>query len=108
MRSFFRRIKRRTVRNVAIVAVAAKLARIIWNMLTKNEDYRFAHPLRTKEKFSKLRIIATGKRLSSGRKKTKPLRGGGRKAYLLARKTDHDNAKQGEKVYESLVKTRIT
>ena len=105
LRSFFRRIKRRTVRNKAIVAVASKLTRVIWNMLTKKEDYRFAHPLRTKEKFSKLRIIATGIRQQSGRIKGVPFKGG-RKAYKKARRDDHNNALQGEKHYEKFIKKR--
>ena len=106
LRSFFRRIKRRaTVRNKAIVAVASKLARVIWNMLSKKEDFRYAHPLRTKEKFSKLQIIATGVRQQSGRKKGVPNQGG-KKAYLKARREDHNNALQGEKTYEKLVRKR--
>ena len=107
LKAFFKRIKRRTVRNKAIVAVSSKLTRIIWNMLAKKQDYLFAHPLRTKEKFAKLRIIATGVKLNPGRKKTEPPRGGGKKEYLAARKRDHDNAIMGEKEYEYLMKTRL-
>jgi len=105
MRGFFLRLLRRKERNKAIVAVAAKLTRIIWHMLTEKENYHYAPPLRTKEKLSKLRIIATGVRLQGGTKKGVPSKGG-RKAYLLARKNDHANATIEEQKYTDFIKTR--
>jgi len=106
LRAFFLRVKRRSHRNTAIVAVASKLTRIIWFMLTRKTDFRFAHPLRTKEKMAKLRIVATGVRLGFSKKKGAP-KGAGRQEYLLARVHDHDNAIQGQKEYEEFVESRV-
>ena len=105
LRAFFKRIKRRSVNNKAVVAVANKVTRIIWHMLTKKTEYRCAHPLRTKEKMDRLRIIATGVRLKTGMKAG--VYKGGRPAYLEARKHDHDNAKKLEKEYMKSVRKRI-
>jgi len=106
LRAFFLRIKARRGRNKAIVAVAAKLTRIIWQMLVKKEDYFFAPPLRTKEKLSKLRIIATGKKMKSGPRKGEPSRGG-REAYLKARKNDHNKGRLAEITYKRFVSKRL-
>lgn len=107
LKAFFLRIKNKRGRNKAIVAVAAKLTRIIWNMLTKGENYFFAPPLRTKEKLAKLRIIATGERRKSGPKKGAPS-AGGRNAYLNARKNDKAAAKTAEVNYVKFVKDRLS
>lgn len=106
LRAFFLRIKAKKGRNKAIVAVAAKLARIIWQMLIKKEDYFFAPPLRTKEKLSKLRIIATGQKIKSGPKKGEPSKGG-KIAYLEARKNDHNKGKGAETDYKKFVSHRL-
>ena len=106
LRAFFLRLQKTKGRNKAIVAVAAKLARIIWHMLTKQEDYFYAPPLRTKEKLAKLRIIATGERKKSGPKKGEPSKGG-RTAYLLARKNDHSQGNKAEGAYKKLVAERL-
>lgn len=106
LRAFFLRLQKKKGRNKAIVAVAAKLCRIIWHMLTNKEDYYYAPPLRTKEKLAKLRIIATGERRKSGPKKGEASKGG-RKAYLEARKNDHDKAKSAEMIYKKFVSNRL-
>lgn len=106
LRAFFLKIKAKKGRNKAIVAVAAKLTRIIWQMLTKKEDYFYAPPLRTKEKISKLRIIATGERMKSGPKKGKPSKGG-RAAYLNARKNDHNKGNAAEIDYKRFISKRL-
>src|SRR6056297_413472 len=107
LRAFFLRIKNKRGRNKAIVAVAAKLSRIIWNMLTKGEDYFYSPPLRTKEKLAKLRIIATGEKMKSGPKKGIPS-AGGRTAYLKARKNDKTTAKSAECDYVKFIKERFS
>ena len=106
LRAFFLRLKRKKGRNKAIVAVAAKLARIIWNMLTKKEDYFFAPPLRTKEKLRRLRVIATGERMKSGPKKGEKSRGG-REKYEDDCRNDHNAGREAEKDYLLLVKNRL-
>jgi len=74
---FFRKLSRKKNRNVAVVAGARKLATIAWQMLTKNEPYRYAIPRSTETKLAKLRVKATGQR-----RKTGPCKGTPPKALL--------------------------
>lgn len=105
LKAFFLRLKTKKGRNTAIVAVAAKLTRIIWHMLTNGEDYYYAPPLRTKEKLAKLRIAATGEKVKSG-PKPGAQSAGGRPAYLKARKKDRISGKAAEAEYVDFIKER--
>ena len=58
--AFFLRLRRRKPYNVAITAVARKLTVLVWHMLTKNEDYRYASPELTRTKTNRLHLLATG------------------------------------------------
>jgi transposase len=84
---FFRRLVRKKNHNVAVVAGARKLAMIGWQMLVKNEPYRYAVPRSTETKLSRLRVKATGVRRKSGPPKgtqcTAKLRGGSRTVRAL-------------------------
>jgi transposase len=76
---FFRRLARKKNHNVAVVATARKLAVIGWQMLHKNEPYRYAQPLPTQRKLQRLRVKATGQKRKSGPAKGQPsVRGQGR------------------------------
>jgi transposase len=66
---FFRRLAKRKNHNVAVVATARKLAVIAWHMLKGNEPYRYAQPLATETKLSRLRVQATGEVRKTGPKK---------------------------------------
>ena len=66
MKRFYNKIKAKKGHNKAVVAVASKMARIIWHMLTENEQYRDEVPHRKENKLAKLRIRATGIRLKGG------------------------------------------
>ena len=63
-RAFFQRLRRRKPYNVAITAVARKLVVLIWHMLTRGEDYRYAEPALTREKLRRMDHLATGQRTS--------------------------------------------
>ncbi len=63
---FFRRLAKKKNRNVAVVAVARKLAVIGWQMLIQNQPYRYAIPRTTERKLSRLRVKATGVRRKGG------------------------------------------
>jgi transposase len=63
---FFRRLCRKKNRNVAVVAAARKLGMIGWQMLVRNEPYRYAIPRATDDKLSRLRVRATGERRRGG------------------------------------------
>jgi hypothetical protein len=66
---FFRRLAKKKNYNVAVVATARKLAAIAWQMLQRNEPYRYAQPQSTQTKLAALRVKATGKRRTSGPRK---------------------------------------
>jgi transposase len=84
---FFRRLGKKKNRNVAVVAVARKLAMIAWMMLMNNEPYRYANPRSTETKLARLRVKATGQRrksgLAKGTKGTAKLPGGSRTIKAL-------------------------
>jgi hypothetical protein len=74
---FFRRLKKRKPHNVAVVAVAHKLALLAWHVLTKGEPYRYALPRATENKLRRLRVRATGEKRRPGLPpgtKTRPAR----------------------------------
>ncbi len=55
---FHARLKARRGAGVAIVATARKLAVLVWHLLTKDEDCRFAAPARTALKHRELKRLA--------------------------------------------------
>jgi transposase len=69
--AFFRRLKKRKTRNVAIVATARKLVTIAYLMLKNNEPYRYAQPDRVR---AKLRHVeqATESKASPNKRTMKP------------------------------------
>jgi transposase len=85
---FFRRLLRKKDRNVAVVAAARKLVVIGWELLVRNEPYRYAIPRSTEAKLARLRVKATGQRRKSGppkgTKATAKLPGGSRTIPALA------------------------
>lgn len=58
LRAFFLRIKDRKGLNVAAVATARKIAELIWQLLTKDEPYRWARPAFVAMKMRKLELRA--------------------------------------------------
>jgi transposase len=67
LRAFFQRLNARKGRNKAIIAVSSKLARIVWFMLTRKEDYRYQSPVRTRMKLTRLKFLASGQYRKGGR-----------------------------------------
>lgn len=59
MRAFYLRIAKKRNHNVAVVAVARKLAEIIFRLLSKQEDYLYSIPRLTDEKRARLRMLAS-------------------------------------------------
>jgi len=47
--------------------VASKLTRIVWHMLTNDEDYRYHLPVRTRKKLTRLKFLASGVYRKGGR-----------------------------------------
>jgi hypothetical protein len=103
LQAFYLRIRRKKGHNVAVVAVARKLACIIWHMLRTGEPYRFAPPLRTAEKLRKLELSAGLPRRKTGPKKGQASQGG-RPAYEARRRCDQDIARVAQAQYEELLR----
>ena len=58
MKAFYERIRARQRNHVAAVAVARKLAVLVWHMLTKAEDYAWARPTLMARKLRTLELVA--------------------------------------------------
>ena len=56
LRAFGERVGARRGANIAIVAVARKLAVIAWHMLRRGEDYAFVRPSRMREKLRRIEL----------------------------------------------------
>lgn len=109
LRAFFLRLKSKKGHNVAKVAVARKLAVVIWHMLTKKEPYYYAPPKKTEEKKAALRVLATGQRKKGGLPKGAPRPanyGTGKKGRDEQRARDYDDARAAEEEYKAFVKER--
>ena len=87
------------------MAVARKLACLVWQLLTTGEPYRWASPLRTAEKLRHLELLAGHPRRRPGAQAGQPSQGG-RAAYRARRRRDQDLAKLAQAQYEELVLLR--
>lgn len=58
-KAFFERRRRRKPYNLALTAVARSLTVLVWLMLSECEEYRYAPPVRTREKLARARSLAT-------------------------------------------------
>jgi hypothetical protein len=65
----FARLAKKKCVNVAVVAIARKLAELAWQLLTKQEPYRYALPAVVELKLQRIRTNATGEKRTSGPKK---------------------------------------
>jgi transposase len=63
---FFQKVRRRKCYNVAVVAVARKLAMLAWHLLTSGKPYRYAKPQTVQAKLSKLRVAGSGQQRRGG------------------------------------------
>jgi len=91
--AFYRRIRARRGHQVAIVAVARKLACLFWCLLTREEDYAYGQPSLTQKKLRRLELAA-------GAPKGKP---GTWAANKAMRSAERQLARQGEVAYERTV-----
>jgi transposase len=62
MRAFYERVRARRGRQIAIVAVARKLAVLFWHLLTRQQDYAFQRPSLTRKKVRHLQLRAGAQR----------------------------------------------
>jgi transposase len=62
MRAFYDRVRARRGSQIAIVAVARKLAVLFWHLLTREQDYAFARPSLTRKKLRAVELRAGAER----------------------------------------------
>jgi transposase len=62
MRAFYERVRVRRGHQIAIVAVARKLAVLFWHLLTREQDYAFQRPSLTRKKVRGLELSAGAQR----------------------------------------------
>ena len=62
MRAFYERVRVRRGHQIAIVAVARKLAVLFWHLLTREQDYAFQRPSLTRKKVRGLELRAGAQR----------------------------------------------
>ena len=58
LRAFFIQIRDKRGKHVAAVAIARKLAVVVWHMLTKDEDFTWSRPALLQWKLRKLELKA--------------------------------------------------
>jgi transposase len=61
-RAFYERVRSRRGSQIAIVAVARKLAVLFWHLLTREQDYAFQRPSLTRKKLRGLELTAGAER----------------------------------------------
>jgi transposase len=110
LRALYTRIQKKRGHNVAVVAVARKLAELVWQLLTKQEDYLYAIPRLTDEKRARVRSLARRKTGLKTASASSGARGGRKGLYAtgvegrvvktqIARKA----AEEVEEVYKAIV-----
>lgn len=112
MRALYQRICRKRGHNVAVIAVARKLAELVWHLLTHEKEYLYAVPKRTIDKRSGWRLMA--KRKIGVELKSAAVRAGGRPVLYgtgeagkrLKRDVVRKAAEQAERLYAAMVKER--
>jgi transposase len=96
MRAFYERVRARRGSQIAIVAVARKLAVLFWHLLTREQDYAFQRPSLTRKKLRGLELRAGAER-HPGRRELPT-----KNAYSQ-RARERDLSEQAETAYRRLV-----
>src|SRR4051794_29355222 len=99
MRAFYERVRARRGSQIAIVAVARKLAVLFWHLLTRQQDYAFQRPSLTRKKLRALELRAGADRHPGSR--TLPTKN----AYSQRahRERERELSEQAETAYRRLV-----
>jgi len=112
MRALYQRVCRKRGHNVAVIAVARKLAELIWHLLINEKEYLYAVPKRTIDKRSGWRLMAKRKigvelKSAAHRAAGRPvLYGTGEKGTRLKREVVRKAAEQAERLYAAMVRER--
>jgi len=95
LRAFGGRIAARRGRQVAVVAVARKLATIAWQLLRSGEDYAYSNPAQVRLKWRRVELAA-GARSQQGQ----------RTGVTLASRQEREVALAAERTYRRMVADR--
>ncbi len=95
LRAFYERIRARRGHQVAVVAVARKLACLFWCLLTRGEDYAYAQPSLTRKKLRRLELKAGAQ--------TGEVEPGIWSTNNAMRRAEQELARQGEQAYTRTV-----
>jgi transposase len=110
LRALYTRIQKKRGHNVAVVAVGRKLAELIWQLLTKEEDYLYAMPRLTDEKRARVRQLAkrkVGVKTTSAARGRRGGQGGlygtGVEGRVVKTEIARRAAEEAEEVYKAIV-----
>lgn len=109
LRALFCRVHSKRGHNVAVVAVARKLAELVFHLLMKQENYLYEKPHRTIDKRSTVRKMArrkTGRRAASATPRPAgrgALYGSGLQGKTLKNEIARRAAEEAEAIYEAIV-----
>lgn len=98
LRAFGERIRARRGANIATVAVARKLAVLIWHVLTRGDDYAFARPSLVRQKVRLLELAAGAERRIGYRNPVRIF------ATPAQHRLEREVGAQAEKAYRRFVK----
>src|SRR5215217_1103179 len=99
MRAFYERVRARRGSQIAIVAVARKLAVLFWHLLIREQDYAFQRPSLTRKKLRGLELRAGAER-QPGRRDLRTKNSYSRRAE---RDRERELSEQAEVAYRRLV-----
>jgi transposase len=99
MHAFYERVRARRGSQIAIVAVARKLAVLFWHLLTRQQDYAFARPSLTRKKLRAVELRAGAER-HPGRRDLATKNSYSQRAH---RERERELSEQAEGAYRRLV-----
>ena len=70
LRAFHQRVRSRRGPQIAIIAVARKLAVLFWHLLTRGENYAYQRPSLTEHKLRQIELLAGAERRRGQRDQT--------------------------------------
>jgi transposase len=97
LRAFYGRIRSRRGAQVAVVAVARKLAVVAWHMLARDEDYAFARPSLVRERLRRAELLVGAERRQGRRNPVRVFATAGQ------HRLEKELARQAELAYRRLV-----
>jgi transposase len=114
MRALYARVAAKRGHNVAVVAVARKLAELVFHLLVRDEDFLYQKPRLTMEKRARIRLMAkrrTGRKVASASVRARgraALYGSGLQGRKLKGEVARRAAEEAEAIYAAIVEARAS